>query len=140
MESLGYGTQFILDGFNADITKLQADTVVTACLNDVAVLLEPAQNEPVSLRDSLGISAALCLNESHLSLHTYTSSVTLHLFSRHDVRLSEVSDLVTKHFGVRRTESFLSSHARTLPQDTEARKKVLAGERAYNLVRLEAVA
>ncbi len=137
MESLGYGTQLILDGFNADAERLQDKNVVTACLNELAALLEPAQNEVLTVNDATGLSATLRLGESHLSLHTYHTTVSLGIFSRHDVPLSEISQVLTKHFGVRRIESFLSNHAKTLPQDTEARQKVLMGDRAYSALRLE---
>jgi S-adenosylmethionine decarboxylase len=139
MESLGYGTHLILDGFNADGERLQDTKVVKACLNEVGVLLEPTTADSLSVSESSGISAVLRLSESHLALHTYTSSLSLQIFSRHDVRLSEVSDLLSKHFAVRRVESFLSSHAKTMPQDSEARKRVLLGDRAYSSLRLEAV-
>lgn len=138
MESLGYGTQLILDGFNADAERLKDVTVVNACLNEVSVLLEPVQSEVLTVTEATGISATLRLSESHLSLHTFNANLSLQIFSRHDVPLSEVADLLTKHFSVRRVESFLSTHAKTLPQDVEARKKVLAGDRAYSSLRLEA--
>jgi S-adenosylmethionine decarboxylase len=138
MESLGYGTHLILDGLNADTERLQDVHVVKACLNEVAALLEPTSSDILVLSDPIGVSAMLRLNESHLSLHTYSTNLSLQMFSRHDVRLSEVGDLLTRHFAVRRVESFLSSHANTLPQNTEARKKVLAGDRAYGSLRLEA--
>lgn len=139
MESLGYGKHLILDGFNADAQQLQDVTAVNACLGEVAGLLEPTQSEVLSVSEPSGISATLRLAESHLSLHTYTANVSLQIFSRHDVRLSEITDVLTKHFAVRRVESFLSNHAKTLPQDNAARQKVLLGDRAYNSLRLEAV-
>jgi S-adenosylmethionine/arginine decarboxylase-like enzyme len=139
VESLGYGTQLILDGFNADTERLQSERVITTCLTDVAALLEPTQEEVVSITEPTGISATLRLAESHLSLHTYTTTLSLQIFSRHNVRLSEVSDLLAKYFMVRRVESFLSNHAKTLPQDVEAKKKVLLGDRTYSSLRLEAV-
>ncbi len=137
MESLGYGTQLILDGFSADAERLQDKHVVTACLNEVAGLLEPTQADMLSVNDPSGISVVLRLNESHVSLHTHTTTLSLQIFSRHDVPLSEVSGLLTKHFGVRRLESFLSNHAKTMPQDVATRQKVLAGDRAYSSLRLE---
>jgi hypothetical protein len=138
MESLGYGTQLILDGFNADTERLQSERVITACLTDVATLLESTQSEVLHISEATGLSANLRLTESHLSLHTFSSHLSLHIFSRHNVPLSIVTDLLGKHFGVRRVESFLSSHAKTLPQANEAREKVLAGDRAYSSLRLEA--
>jgi S-adenosylmethionine decarboxylase len=139
MESLGYGTHLILDGFNADAERLQDTNVVNTCLNDVADLLESTQSDILSVNESSGISATLRLAESHLSLHTYNTNLSLQIFSRHDVRLSEITDVLTKHFSVRRVESFLSNHAKTLPQDSAARQKVLLGDRAYSSLRLEAV-
>jgi S-adenosylmethionine/arginine decarboxylase-like enzyme len=138
MESLGYGTQLILDGFNADVEHLQSEQTVTACLTEVAGLLEPVQDEVLTVTEVSGISATLRLGESHVSLHTFAPHLCLQIFSRHDLRLSEVTDVLTRHFSVRRVESFLSSHAKTLPQDVAARKKVLLGDRAYSGLRLEA--
>jgi S-adenosylmethionine/arginine decarboxylase-like enzyme len=136
VESLGYGTQLILDGFNADAKKLQDENLVRMCLNEVAALLESTQSDMTQLRDSAGVSATLRLAESHLSLHTFSNQVSLQIFSRHDLPLSAVTELLANAFSVRRVESFLSNHAKTLPQDSEARKKVLAGDRAYSSLRL----
>jgi S-adenosylmethionine/arginine decarboxylase-like enzyme len=139
VESLGYGTQLILDGFNADPERLQDEGIVNACLSEVGALLEPTQSEILSVIETSGLSAVLRLTESHLSLHTYSQlgHLSLHIFSRHDLRPSEVTDLLTNHFGVRRVESFLSNHSRTMPQDSEARRRVLRGDRAYSALRLD---
>jgi S-adenosylmethionine decarboxylase len=136
VESLGYGTHLILDGFNADAERLQDTNVVNACLQDVAGLLESTQSDILSVSETTGISATLRLAESHLSLHTYSTNLSLQIFSRHDVRLSEITDLLTQHFAVRRVESFLSNHARTMPQDVAVRRRVLLGDRAYSELRL----
>jgi S-adenosylmethionine/arginine decarboxylase-like enzyme len=138
MESLGYGTQLILDGFNAEAKGLQDKAVLEACLREVAALLEPVQSDILHLREPTGSSANLRLGESHLSLHAFSDTLSLQIFSRHDVPLSAVTELLGKHFSVRRVESFLSNHAKTLPQESEARKKVLLGDRAYSALRLEA--
>jgi S-adenosylmethionine/arginine decarboxylase-like enzyme len=138
VESLGYGTLLIVDGFKAEADNLTNVATIEACLREVAGLLESTQAEVVSLETGSGSSATLRLPESHVSLHTFNSSnsLSLRVFSRHDLRPGEITDLLEKHFSVRRVESYLSSRSRTMPSDTEARQRVLLGERNYCALRL----
>jgi S-adenosylmethionine/arginine decarboxylase-like enzyme len=138
VENLGYGTLLIIDGFKADTDNLTKVTAIETCLREVAGLLESKQSELLSLETPSGNSATLRLAESHVSLHTFSasSSLSLRVFSRHDVRPGEVTDVLEKHFGVRRVESYLSNHSRTMPANTEARQRVLLGERNYSALRL----
>jgi S-adenosylmethionine/arginine decarboxylase-like enzyme len=137
VESLGYGTQLIIDGFNAEADLTNTSTL-EECLRDVAGLLEPTQTEVLSLETPSGKSVTLRLSESQVSLHVFqaSSSLCLQLFSRHDVRPGEVTDVLEKHFNVRRVESYLSNHAKTMPADDEASQRVLLGDRTYCALRL----
>lgn len=137
VETLGYGTQLIVDGFNAE-ADLSSTQKIEACLREVAGLLESTQAELLSLETPSGKSATLRLAESHVSLHMFQdpNSLCLQLFSRHDVRPGEVTDVLEKYFSVRRLESYLSNHARTMPADNEARQRALLGDRNYCALRL----
>jgi S-adenosylmethionine/arginine decarboxylase-like enzyme len=139
VESLGYGTQLIVDGFSAEAEPLADALPVEACLREVANMLESSQSEPLTMDSATGMSATLRLSESHVSLHTFTHLATLSLaiFSRHELRPSDMTELLGKYFGVRRVESYLSSHSRTMPQDEAAARRVLAGDRAYSALRLD---
>lgn len=141
VETLGYGTLLIVDGFNADADNLRNAATIEACLREVAGLLESTQAEVLSLETSSGNSATLRLPESHVSLHTFSdsSSLCLRVFSRHDMRPGEITDLLENHFSVRRVESYLSGHSRTMPSDTEARQRALLGDRNYCALRLAPV-
>jgi S-adenosylmethionine/arginine decarboxylase-like enzyme len=138
VENFGYGTLLIVDGFNADGENLKDVTTIETCLREVAGLLEANQSDLLSLETSSGNSATLRLAESHVSLHTFRdpSSLCLRVFSRHDVRPGDITDLLEKHFGVRRVESYLSNHSRTMPSDSEARQRALLGDRNYCELRL----
>jgi S-adenosylmethionine/arginine decarboxylase-like enzyme len=138
VETLGYGTLLIVDGFNAETEALTSSATIETCLHEVAGLLESTQSDLLSLETSSGNSATLRLAESHVSLHTFrdSSSLCLRVFSRHDLRLGEMTDVLEKHFVVRRAESYLSSHSRTMPSDTEARQRALLGDRNYCELRL----
>jgi S-adenosylmethionine/arginine decarboxylase-like enzyme len=138
VENLGYGTLLIVDGFNAATDSLTNVATIEACLRDVAGLLESNQPELLSLETPLGLSAALRLPESHLSIHTFNQGnlLSLGLFSRHDVRPGDVTDALEKHFDVRRVESYLSNHSRTMPADYDKRQRVLLGDRHYCALRL----
>jgi S-adenosylmethionine/arginine decarboxylase-like enzyme len=137
VESLGYGTQLIVDGFKAEADLTNTATLET-CLREVAALLEPTQAEVLSVATPLGRSATLRLAESHVSLHTFAppGSLCLYVFSRHDVHPKEITEVLEKHFGVRRVESYLSNHARTMPLDDKAKERVLLGDRSYCALRL----
>ena len=141
VEILGYGTLLIVDGFNAETEALTNGVAIEACLREVAGLLESTQSDLLSLETGSGNSATLRLSESHVSLHTFSdsSSLSLRVCSRHDLRPGEITDLLEKHFAVRRVESYLSNHSRTMPSDTEARQRALLGDRNYCALRLAPV-
>ncbi|MGL4609006.1 MAG: S-adenosylmethionine decarboxylase [Trueperaceae bacterium] len=140
METLGYGTQLIIDGFSAE-SNLSNTTTIEACLRAVAGLLESTPGNVLTLETPTGNSAALRLAESHIALHTFndTKSLCLRIFSRHDLRPGDMTDLLEQHFGVRRVESYLSNHAKTMPTDTDAQQRTLLGDRTYCALRFVSV-
>lgn len=138
MENLGHGTQLIIDGFNAEAGSVKNTATLEACLREVAGLLEPSKTDLLTIETASGKSAALRLAESHVSLHLFHDSrnLCLQLFSRHGVPPGEVTGVLEKHFRVRRAESYLSNHAKTMPLDEATRKRVLQGDRNYCALRL----
>ena len=142
METLGYGTHMIIDGFNAETATLDDTTVLKAFLLDQATRLEPGKRAVSEVHTvevlPTGLSAALLLPESHLSLHTFTKSrtLTLSVFSRHGLNLSDLTDSLAATFGVRRFESHLSNHSRTMSKEPAHRTRTLHGERSYAATRL----
>jgi S-adenosylmethionine/arginine decarboxylase-like enzyme len=141
VESLGYGTLLIIDGFNANSKTLTNRTTIETCLNEIAALLESHQEDLLSIEDATGISATLRLAESHLSLHTFSNSgsLSLRIFSRHDMRLGEITSVLEKHFAVGRIESYLSNRSKTMPLERNVRERVLLGDRAYTALRLDEI-
>jgi S-adenosylmethionine/arginine decarboxylase-like enzyme len=138
VENLGYGTLLIIDGFNAKTETLTNVGTIETCLREVASLLESSRGDLLNVETPSGNSATLRLAESHVSLHSFSdsSSLSLRVFSRHDVRPGEITDVLENHFSVRRVESYLSNHSRTMPSDSEARQRALLGDRNYCALRL----
>ena len=141
-ETLGYGTHLIIDGFSADEPPLSSEDAVTAFLLETVDLLEPGKKVqpavyPVADLPS-GVSAALRLAESHAALHTFDEACTLSLwvFTRHGLELGGLTKRLTATFGVRRFESHLGNHSKTMPADPEQRKRSLLGDRSYTATRL----
>ena len=142
MESLGYGTHLIIDGFAAEAAALLDTAVLETFLLEQAARLEPGKRAAPEVHTvevlPTGLSAALLLPESHLSLHTFNKDriLTLSVFSRHGLALGELTDSLAKTFGVRRFESHLSNHSRTMSKEDVRRTRTLQGERSYAAVRL----
>ena len=141
METLGYGTHLILDGFNADVNSLE-EAVITDFLKGLAGLLEPGKNVTPEIRPvedlPAGFSAALLLPESHATLHTFTEArvLSLQVFSRHGLELTDLNKRLGRTFGVRRFESHISNHSKTMSKDPERRARTLLGDRSYASLRL----
>ena len=141
METLGYGTHLILDGFNADASTLE-EGVITDFLTGLADLLEPGKNVNPEIRPvedlPSGFSAALLLPESHATLHTFDEArvLSLQVFSRHGLELSDLNKRLSRAFGVRRFESHISNHSKTMSKDPERRARTLLGDRSYASLRL----
>ena len=142
METLGYGTHLIIDGFAADAATLGDTAGLEAFLLEQATRLEPGKRAAPEVHTvevmPTGLSAALLLPESHLSLHTFIESriLTLSVFSRHGLALGSLTDSLVEAFGVRRFESHLSNHSRTMSKEDARRTRTLHGERSYAAVRL----
>ena len=141
METLGYGTHLILDGFNADAKSLE-EAVITDFLKGLAELLEPGKQVTPEVRPvedlPSGFSAALLLPESHATLHTFNEArvLSLQVFSRHGLELSDLNRRLGSAFGVRRFESHISNHSKTMSKDPERRARTLLGDRSYAGLRL----
>ncbi|CAN5908017.1 hypothetical protein BH24DEI2_BH24DEI2_12730 [soil metagenome] len=142
METLGYGTHLVIDGFAADGATLLDTAVLQSFLLEQADLLEPGKRAVPEVHTvevlPTGLSAALLLPESHLSLHTFVESriITLSVFSRHGLALGSLTDSLAATFRVRRFESHLSNHSRTMSKEDLRRTRTLHGERSYAATRL----
>lgn len=142
METLGYGTHLIIDGFNVDEVTLLDTSLLHGFLLEQATRLEPGKRAAPEVHTvtvlPTGLSAALLLPESHLSLHTFVESriLTLSVFSRHGLALGDFTDSLAATFRVRRFESHLSNHSRTMSKEDLRRTRTLHGERSYAATRL----
>lgn len=143
METLGYGTHLLLDGFKADERALADEAAVRAAVLALAQALEP-RHAPDVLLEHLdgplgGHSAAALLAESHLTLHTFPAAQRLSasVFSRHGLDVKALSELLSRHCGARRFESHLKNHGRTMAKGLERRRRTLLGDRQYAALRLQ---
>ncbi len=141
METLGYGTHLIVDGFGAASTTLESAEYAFEVAGEVLASLElgSAHTTPLSHHAEGGVSVGLVLPESHLTLHTFSGarSVSLSLFSRQVLHFERVLELLQVRFEVGRLESYLGSRSVALPQDAEQALPFLIGERSYTDVRLD---
>jgi S-adenosylmethionine/arginine decarboxylase-like enzyme len=140
MENLGYGTHFTVDGFQADDAALTAEGAALNFLKDVAAYLEPGEGNSFQAvaQGSNGESAALIVSESQLLLHAFPDlrSVSLQVFTRRDVSLTQLMTLLEQAFDAGRFESHLGNVARTAPTDKDELERMVQGDRAYARARL----
>jgi hypothetical protein len=140
MDTLDYGRRFIVDAGRPGAWPVLDDEEVQAYLLQLHDLLEGGRSPTVTLlvKDADGFTAAACGAEAHVVLHLFTAlgSVSLQVFSRRDVLLSDLTRNLGQRFGVGRFESYLGNATKSLPTEPERLRRVLEGDRAYARIRL----
>jgi S-adenosylmethionine/arginine decarboxylase-like enzyme len=140
VETLGYGAHLIIDGFLAEPAHLADAGRAETLLRDLAGLLEPKGKPLLTFHpDDGGLSGAALLAEAHLSIHTFADlgALTLSVFSRRGLDPKVVTERLEAHYGLRRFESHLKNHGRTMAKDEEQRRRTLRGDRQYARARLK---
>lgn len=136
-----YGRRFIVDAFHPGNWERVGRDEVEAYLAELNDLLEGGRRpgSTVLVEDSDGFTAGLLGSEAHAVLHLFPAlgTMSLQVFSRRDVMLSDLTRNLSQRFGVGRFESHLGNATKALPKDSERLKRVLAGDRSYARVRLE---
>lgn len=143
-EGLGYGTAVLLDGAYADVTKLTDQGAVRDVLERIVAEVEPnvGSTSPadVVFHDSRrdGMSAALIRGETSVLLHAFPDlrTVTLHLFSAHDLSLSATTRMFLDAFDVGKFQSSVRAYGHYPPRDPVALEHALAGLRDYARIRV----
>lgn len=140
MDTLAYGTHYLVDGMRADREALASEETLEATLQDVAALIgESAPPRRIALRTDEGASIAFLLPESHLLAHAFPEFGVLHLhvFTRRKLPLEDLTSRLEHRFRVGRFVSRLGTRSRPLPDGDAALERALAGERAYARTRLD---
>lgn len=142
METLGYGTHLIVNGFHAASEQLsdamQLEHFVTQLVHRIEPEAKVTLESYISVAPPAGISTVALMAESYITLHTYSDSglVSLRLFSRHGLNIQEPVTLLRDALGLARFESHLSNHGYTVSKNPEQRKKTVLGQRQYTLLHL----
>lgn len=142
-EAMTYGTHIVLDGFRADPQALGDSDMVREVLEGLERTLEPETEAYILFGfdngPSPGSSGAATLQESGLALHLFpdASKLTLQVFSRHNVRLGEVTALLSSRYRVGRFETQIRNRSRPIPREKRMLRRVLCGDRTYARLRLE---
>lgn len=139
METLGYGTYLIINGFHLSAERLSDTAQLRELARELAQQLEPTT--PAALEtysDDQGTSLVALMSEAYLTLHSYPANqcLSLRLFSRHGLDLQQPITLLCHKLGLRRYESHLSNHGRTISKDAAQRRRTVLGERLYTLLHL----
>lgn len=140
METLGYGAHLIIDGFLADPAHLADADRAETLLRDLAALLEPKGKPLLTLHpDERGLSGAALLAEAHLTVHTFSDlgALALSVFSRRGIDPKLVTERLEALYGLRRFESHLKNHGRTMAKGEAQRHRALRGDRQYARTRLK---
>ncbi len=137
-EAMTYGTHIVLDGFRADPQALGDSDMVREGLGRTLESETEAYLQVFGFDNgpSPGSSGAAILQESGLTLHPFPD-LTLRLFSRHNVRLEEITALLSSRYGVGRFETQIRNRSRPIPREERMLRRVLCGDRAYAHLRLE---
>lgn len=144
-EGLGFGTQVSLTGVYADAETLGDRDALTAVLTAMVGEVEQSpQSHDLDAQlavvgdDLDGLSGCLIKGETVAQVHTFTSlrTVTLQLFSAHDISLSTTTKQFIEAYSVGRFESSVRAYGRYPRRDEQALKTLLLGEREYARLRV----
>lgn len=137
---LDYGRRFVVDAFRPKAWSPIERSEVEAYLSELSDLLEGGRRPSASVvvEEEDGFTAGLRGSEAHVVLHLFPALgvLSLQVFSRRDVLLSDLTRNLAQRFGVGRFESHLGHATKALPKDEELLGQVLAGDRSYARVRL----
>ena len=138
---IDYGRRFVVDASRPSAWSPLGRDEVESYLIELNELLEAGRKPTVSMvvEEDDGFSAGVLGHEAHVVLHLFPAlrSLSLQVFSRRDVLLSDLTRNLGQSFGVGRFESHLGHATKSLPQDEARLGKVLRGDRAYARVRLK---
>lgn len=141
MDTLDYGRRFTVDAYRHGPDPSYDRIEVESYLSELHALLEPGSSPSttVLIEHDDGFSVATRGGEANAVLHLFPQlgSMTLQVFSRRDVLLSDLTRSLTKRFGTGRYESHLSNANKALPKEPSELAKVLAGDRDYARIRLD---
>lgn len=141
---LGYGTQISLDGAYAKAEALTRASEAVKIIAELVATAEPLEARELSERAVVledgedGYSVSIAFGETTCTAHSFPRlrTVSLHLFSAHQLDLSAVQRLFLEGYEVGRFRSSVREFG-LYPPSGEARSlKSLAGERAYARLRL----
>lgn len=109
MDEETFGLHQTLDCYKCDEEALDDLETVSRFLNELVFsigmrkMLEPVvmQAPPVTEKDGGGVSGFVMVNESHISIHTFTNRrfLTMDVYSCKKFDTEKVKELVTKFFG-----------------------------------------
>jgi hypothetical protein len=141
MDSLDYGRRFILDGRLPRGSRTHSRGEVEKYLLELHARLEGrhAPGETVVVEDDDGLTAAIRGAEAHVVLHLFPrlARLSLFVFTRRDVLLSDLTRDLGMHFDVGRFDSHLGNAAKALPKEADRLRRTLAGDRSYARIRLD---
>ena len=144
METLGFGTQVIIDGYGAESEKLADHDTIRSLLENAAKQLEPEVNPSVvfavpSNGAKEDASAGVVLAESQLALHVFPSGrcFSFSVFTRRELPLADLLGALKAAFRPGRYESHQGNRARIYPRSEDAFRTSLHGERNYVHARLD---
>jgi hypothetical protein len=141
MDSLDYGRRFIIDARLPGPSRNYANDEIGKYLLELHARLEGDRSpgETVIVQDDDGITAAIRGAEAHAVLHLFPglARLSLFVFTRRDVLLSELTRGLGSHFDVGRFDSHLGNAAKALPKETDRLRRTLAGDRSYARIRLD---
>lgn len=140
MDILDYGRRFTIDARRPANRSGEPSQQVEGYLLQLHSLLEGdhAPNLLVTVAGGDGVSAAVRGAEAHAVVHLFESigALSLQVFSRRDVLLSDITRGLSERFGVGRFDSHLDNVSRALPKDEGPLRRMIMGDRDYARIRL----
>jgi len=112
--TIKFGNHLIFDGYNCDFRKLDNETHIIKVLNDLVriskmkkisdpVIVKADGNEALGGKDPGGYSAFILIQESHISIHTFTRRkfITVDVYTCKEFEARPVIDYLINAFKVK---------------------------------------
>lgn len=140
MELFGFGPHLMIDGYNANPTKLADAELVRRVLDELPVEMEMTKVLPPFVYrygckpgQAEGVTGVVIIAESHLAIHTFPEKgfISVDIFSCKPFDLGKAVRSVIERFEIGRYETYLINRGKEFPKDPELARQIVMGEREY---------
>lgn len=140
MELFGFGPHLMIDGYNANPSKLSDPELVRKVLDELPQEMEMTKVLPPFVYrygekggQPEGVTGVVIIAESHLAIHTFPAKrfISVDIFSCKPFDPGKAIQSIAERFEMGRYETYLINRGKEFPKDPELVRQIVFGEREY---------